>query len=236
MSTQAQIDANRLNAQSSTGPRTDEGKQVASRNAVQHGLRSADPVGPGESREEYVAFALELLEELNPVGVRQRMVAERYAQLQWKLRRIPQIEVTTLAMGKRRMQDAAARQGLRPPLGITTAELIARDLDTTIKLQTYETRLQRAAEQAMRELRQLQAEAAAKAEAEKAKPAPGAEPTSSVPAEPTNHTATTLAPAPNSPAGQDLPPNWVRSAEPPAPVLGHREGAPQPPAQPPADV
>jgi hypothetical protein len=38
MATVSQITANRLNAQSSTGPTTPEGRQAASRNAVRHGL------------------------------------------------------------------------------------------------------------------------------------------------------------------------------------------------------
>jgi hypothetical protein len=38
MATQAQILANRRNAQKSTGPRTEKGKAVVSQNAVKHGL------------------------------------------------------------------------------------------------------------------------------------------------------------------------------------------------------
>ena len=41
MSSQAQIAANRANAQLSTGPRTEEGKAASSRNAYRHGLFAA---------------------------------------------------------------------------------------------------------------------------------------------------------------------------------------------------
>jgi hypothetical protein len=52
MSTQAQIKANRQNAQKSTGPKTDEGKAAASQNAVKHGL-FAESVIKGENEAEY---------------------------------------------------------------------------------------------------------------------------------------------------------------------------------------
>ncbi len=43
MSTAAQQQANKENAKHSTGPRTDEGKQRTSQNALKHGLYATDP-------------------------------------------------------------------------------------------------------------------------------------------------------------------------------------------------
>src|SRR5438045_2007025 len=48
MSTLKQIEANRLNAAKSTGPRTEAGTSTVRLNALKHGLYAADPVIPGE--------------------------------------------------------------------------------------------------------------------------------------------------------------------------------------------
>ena len=48
MSTLDQIEANRKNAQLATGPKTPEGKQIVSRNAVTHGCSGRHVILPGE--------------------------------------------------------------------------------------------------------------------------------------------------------------------------------------------
>src|SRR3954470_13887939 len=53
MATQKQIEANRLNAQRSTGPRTPEGKAAVRLNALRHGMRARTVVLPGEDRQEF---------------------------------------------------------------------------------------------------------------------------------------------------------------------------------------
>ncbi len=54
MSTTEQINANRQNAQKSTGPKTNEGKAAVSKNAVKHGLFAAEAVIEGENQTEYI--------------------------------------------------------------------------------------------------------------------------------------------------------------------------------------
>jgi hypothetical protein len=61
MATEAQIAANRLNAQKSTGPRTPEGKEKVSQNAVTHGLLARAAVLHGEDWEEFTCFREDML-------------------------------------------------------------------------------------------------------------------------------------------------------------------------------
>ena len=53
MTTDKQIEANRRNAEKSTGPRSEEGKARSSMNAIKHGLRAEQPVILGENPADY---------------------------------------------------------------------------------------------------------------------------------------------------------------------------------------
>ena len=53
MTSNKQLAANRLNAQKSTGPRTDKGKAVTKYNALRHGLLAQDVVLPGENESAF---------------------------------------------------------------------------------------------------------------------------------------------------------------------------------------
>src|SRR2546429_9858627 len=71
----------------STGPRSVEGKERASLNAVKHGLRSERPVLPGEDAAEWDAFRAEIVRDLDPAGTLETELAERVALQMWRLRR-----------------------------------------------------------------------------------------------------------------------------------------------------
>ncbi len=87
MSTEAQILANRLNAQKSTGPRTSQGKAVASQNSVKHGLLAECDVIASESKADFDLYRQQLLDELSPVSPMESMLAERIVTLSWRLKR-----------------------------------------------------------------------------------------------------------------------------------------------------
>jgi hypothetical protein len=87
MPTESQILANRLNAQKSTGPRTAEGKAVASQNSVRHGLLAESDVISSENQADFDLYRQQLLDELNPVSPMESMLAERIVTLSWRLKR-----------------------------------------------------------------------------------------------------------------------------------------------------
>ncbi len=97
MASVAQIQANRLNAQKSTGPRTAEGKERASRNALRHGLLAREAVIQGEDPEEFELYREGMLQELAPAGAVEAMLAERVVGLSWRLRRAERLQNAAFA-------------------------------------------------------------------------------------------------------------------------------------------
>jgi hypothetical protein len=97
MASVAQIQANRSNAQKSTGPRTAEGKERASRNALKHGLLAREVVIQGEDPAEFELFREGMLEELAPAGTVETMLAQRVVGLSWRLRRAERLQTTAFA-------------------------------------------------------------------------------------------------------------------------------------------
>ena len=91
MSTKAQIKANQKNAQKSTGPKTAQGKNVVSQNAIKHGIFT-DSVIKGENEADYEDFHDKFLAELYPVGMVETMLAERVISLWWRLRRAERMQ------------------------------------------------------------------------------------------------------------------------------------------------
>jgi hypothetical protein len=81
----------------STGPRSPEGKERSSLNALKHGLRSQRPVLPGEDAAEWDAFRAAILRDLGPGTTLEEELAERVALQLWRLRRAARYEAEVAA-------------------------------------------------------------------------------------------------------------------------------------------
>src|SRR2546423_2058113 len=108
---QRKLEANRRNAQKSTGPKTARGKRIVAGNALKHGLMSqAFPVLPYENEFEYRAFADAMERDLAPAGIVQREIVTHITLISWRLRRIPAIEAALLAYDVKELERAHEQQ------------------------------------------------------------------------------------------------------------------------------
>ena len=92
MATEKQVQANRRNALKSSGPKTQTGKAVASKNAMRHGLLARDVVIKGEDPEAFDAMQEALVLELAPEGAIEEQLVDRIAAALWRLRRLGRVE------------------------------------------------------------------------------------------------------------------------------------------------
>ncbi len=96
MTADKQLLANRVNALASTGPVSAAGKRRSARNATRHGLM-AHALLPGERAADWLAFRDDVIAALQASGILEEALAERYAALQWRLRRLLPFEASLVA-------------------------------------------------------------------------------------------------------------------------------------------
>src|SRR5262245_34198938 len=92
MSSLKQIEANRLNALKSTGPRTEEGKRRSRCNAIRHGLTAETVIAGPEDPVDYESFEATIIADYDPTTAVERELVLRLASVLWRLRRATGIE------------------------------------------------------------------------------------------------------------------------------------------------
>ncbi|MFN3322908.1 MAG: hypothetical protein ACK5AZ_05390 [Bryobacteraceae bacterium] len=148
------------NTPNKRGPRTPEGRQRSSRNAIRHGLTAAQVVLDYESPEQYEALKQAVFAELQPETEIERQLTADLVNHRWRLDRIVRIETSTF---DNKMEDMEG-WFRRYCAGISNDARIAHVFESLAKgpalalLDRYETRLRRAYERTLRTLLQLQAE------------------------------------------------------------------------------
>jgi hypothetical protein len=99
------IQSARANGAKSHGPKTAEGKQIASLNAVKHGLTADVVVLHNESEDEYQADLHDYLDHFHPQGKPEIDLVHQLAAAHWRLTRYAGVESGLL---ERKMDDQAA--------------------------------------------------------------------------------------------------------------------------------
>jgi hypothetical protein len=184
----ARIDANRANAQFSTGPTTPEGKAKSSLNAVTTGVTGRTVLLPSDDVAAYEAHIRSFSLRFKPSGDHEHELVQSLADTQWRLNRIPALEAGIYALGhiefasKFDDHDESLRAAMIDAHVYLTYEKQLRNLHI------QESRLRRQYQSDLSELTELQSER----EASKAPE----QPISSKPASSTKDTDHPPAPAP----------------------------------------
>ncbi len=156
MATEKQFEANRLNAQKSTGPRTPEGRAAVRLNGVKHGLTAETIVLKGESEADFTQLFDSLEAEHDPVTPTEEALVVQLAMATWRLRRLYHVEggfytfkmKDTVESRKIRNLDDAGHLGLVADFGAKTLDMFSRQ----------EARMERSFYRALHELQRLRKE------------------------------------------------------------------------------
>ncbi len=122
MATLRQINANRANAQKSTGPKTANGKDQSSRNAIKHGLTSTRTLIGQEDPIEFHELRGSLLRDYAPANTQEEILVDRLASASWRTLRSRQMEQSLCNMSVDQWQDK--RKGDRPRTAQTENEAL----------------------------------------------------------------------------------------------------------------
>ncbi len=151
MATEKQLEANRRNAEKSTGPRTAEGKSNSSRNNLRHGLTGQISLLPTEDRDTHDKFCNELIESFTPETPMENQLAQSIAEDSWRLNRARAIENNIFALGHSHERREAQ-------IALADAETFLRQAEALNRLTLYEQRINRNLQRNMKLLKELQAE------------------------------------------------------------------------------
>jgi hypothetical protein len=88
MATIAQIEANRKNAQKSTGPTSDSGKEAVRFNALKSGIDAASIIIPGEDPDQFSKLAEGFTDSWQPANAAESELVDHLIEDSWRLRRL----------------------------------------------------------------------------------------------------------------------------------------------------
>jgi hypothetical protein len=153
-----QIEANRRNAQQSTGPRTGIGKKISSLNALRHGLTSRIVVLPTEDLAAYQEFSAEFLVDLAPETFAERQFAQTIIDTQWRLNRVRALEDGMLALGHYGPESEIDAGHPQIHAALTAAAVFREHSQAFVNLSMHEQRLYRVLKDASKSLEDLKAQ------------------------------------------------------------------------------
>jgi hypothetical protein len=147
---------NRANAQHSTGPKTEAGKQRSCLNALRHGLTGQIVVMPTEDLQAYQLHLKSFTDEYNPQGATEAHLVQALTDASWRLNRVAALETNLLTLGVASQLNPFSDS----PQQVQDAMSIVAALESQSKalanLSMHSQRLSRQFERTVMQLRELQ--------------------------------------------------------------------------------
>ena len=112
-------EANRANAQKSTGPKTEEGRAKVAQNRTVHGLTGAFHVLEGEDQARYDALLDQLMLDEQPVGIAEIELVKKMAEHTWLRERASRFQEACFIVMPRtpdQLANTEAEMRVRPEL------------------------------------------------------------------------------------------------------------------------
>jgi len=154
---EAQLAANRANAQLSTGPVTSSGRAASSRNALKHGLTGKAVLLPNEDAAQYQRELDEYIETYRPANDEELRLVQSLNDCVWRIDRIQRLEIGVLLKGD---LECAGKYEDRSPKErslLIQAEAYIKYEKQLRNLHIQESRIRRVMEKDRAELLRLQA-------------------------------------------------------------------------------
>src|SRR5437016_2346502 len=175
MLTDRKIEANRQNAQHSTGPSTPEGRAAVRLNGLKHGLCAETIVVPGEDPAEFEAMLEAYRAEYKPPTASAEFLVRQVAMADWRLLRLHRLEASFHNYRHKELSDTR-REDLEQT-DDRLAYIAIRDAgpkSVLANFHRYEIRLERSAKNARQELGHRPVALVSTANVERPKAAPSA--------------------------------------------------------------
>ncbi len=152
-----QLEANRANAQLSTGPKTPEGKRRSSLNARRHSLTGKIHIATPEESKAFDQHCKAYHAELAPVGILESDLAQEIAEDRWRLKRARSLENSIFAQGHHDHADSANSGHPQVDAALAEGKTWVEQARNLQLLTLYENRIRRAIEKNTVQLEAMQA-------------------------------------------------------------------------------
>jgi hypothetical protein len=149
---------NRSNAQKSTGPRTEAGKQRSKLNALRHGLTGQTIVLPTEDHSAYERHSQSFLNQYHPKDATETKLVQSLIDTSWRMNRAATVETNLFSLGIIEMEERLHANHPEAEAALAMALAFREHMRAFASISINSQRLARQFERTVAQLRQIPAD------------------------------------------------------------------------------